>query len=95
MLIMLLAACAPFDREILTVYFEPLDDGFKYIVSASGPYGIDDADAEQVRIDWINHFVEQNGLCPGGYEIVERKAARGKDAVGGEAGYVFYTGRCI
>jgi hypothetical protein len=90
----LVAGCGSFDREPHTVYFEPLESGFKYVVKTNMLYPEASREAENVRMGWMEHYAEQNGLCPGGFAITERKVARGTAGIGAEAGQIFYTAQC-
>lgn len=91
-----LAACASMDRSALTE-FEPLEgDRFRYEVSADTiRYPLEDPDAEATRMTWLESYLADNGLCSGGYEILDRKAVIIQDSALARSWRVYYTGACL
>lgn len=51
---------------------------FEARVTASAPE--DSAEGEAIRMQWLDGWLEQRRLCPGGYEILERRKHSRQDA---------------
>ncbi|UCG71642.1 MAG: hypothetical protein JSV45_10255 [Chromatiales bacterium] len=52
------------------------DDVVYFDVKLSPTYPDGDAAAEQKRMEWLQAWLDFKGLCPNGYEIVERRKFR-------------------
>ncbi|MEW5727908.1 MAG: hypothetical protein AB1918_08795 [Pseudomonadota bacterium] len=92
--LLLVSACAANDRFRYTE-FEPGRDGaFRYRVTADAAYPEDDQDAEGVRLAWLGEYLRDNRLCPGGYDITERKAVLKRKGFVGDVYDVIYYGSC-
>ena len=59
----------------LTVPYER-DDVVYFDVKLSPTYPDGDAAAEEKRMEWLQAWLDFKGLCPSGYEIVERRKFR-------------------
>lgn len=83
------AGCSSYDRAVGT-RFEPGGDGtFEYEA-----YGVDSPSAEATRMEWLRQYLGDNGLCPDGYEIIDRRPVVTRTGLL-ENGYtVYYKGRC-
>ena len=59
-----------------------------------GRYPEDDERAESLRREWLEAFNEEEGLCPGGFVITERRPDRGRTPINGSLDHIYYTGVC-
>jgi hypothetical protein len=48
-------------------------DQFEFIAGGNVNYPANTKSSEKGRLAWLNYYLEQNRVCPFGYEIVERK----------------------
>ena len=94
-IVALASACASVDRLQMSS-FEPMPgQEFRFVAdSASLQYPTDSAEGEAVRRAWLEKYLADNGLCPRGYEIVERKPVVTQQTAFGPAHRIFYRGRC-
>jgi hypothetical protein len=90
----LLTGCATMDRPVMS-HFEPLaGDTFRYVAKTDRlAYREDSADAEAERMRWLQTYLNDNKLCPSGYEITSRKPVVTADTFA-RAHTIFYAGRC-
>lgn len=97
---LVISGCSSIDRNLMSG-FEPFtdDDGgviFSYWADeATLTYPEDSPDAEAIRMQWLERYLELNELCLDGYEIVERKAVAKTRGIGGIAHRIVYKGHCI
>ena len=85
------AACASAERRSNSDF---RFSGESFEMRAGAPRGLEgDARAEAIRIDWLEHYLSLNGLCPNGYTITNRTAVLISDFLG-ESHNIFYEGRC-
>lgn len=63
------------DRVALTE-FVPTDAGFEYKAYANAIYPVDGEQAEAMRIEWLEKYLEDNSVCDAGYTITERMPVR-------------------
>nr|WP_315242021.1 hypothetical protein [uncultured Albidiferax sp.] len=74
---LLLPGCAAVDRTALTS-LEPLhsDETAKYFkfkaVADVGAYKLDSPDAEKIRMEWLEKWLQDNGMAGRKYEVVSR-----------------------
>ncbi|MEM1066506.1 MAG: hypothetical protein AAGJ74_13485 [Pseudomonadota bacterium] len=83
--VFLVAGCAA------ETVLQPTPGGFQFQGFANNLMPIDTAEGEATRIRFLEERLEQNGLCPAGYEIVDRQA----EFVGGASWRVYYSGQCL
>jgi hypothetical protein len=77
----LVGACASihdspdYERHRYSQVIEPYerDDVMYFDVILSAQFPDSDAAAEQVRMGWLEGWLEQGSMCPDGYEIVARR----------------------
>ena len=76
--------------------FTPIgNSAFEYKALASPVLRPEDSsDAELERIVWLERYLTDNGLCPYGYEIIERRTVLLVTGLLGASYDIFYTGRC-
>lgn len=90
----LIAGCASHDRLAMTE-FELLDGGpFRYVADTSLVYPLSTDQAEATRADWLEAYLADNGICPDGYTITERKTVQINDWIGEGVHKIYYTGEC-
>ncbi|WP_143589606.1 hypothetical protein [Thalassospira mesophila] len=72
--------------------FEPNSDGtFRYEVMKSSSDGVyNEAD----RLNWLQMYLDDNALCPNGYEITEKKNILVQKSFIGDAYREIIYGRC-
>ena len=76
---LLLAGCGPggkllHDRHSMSrLYVAEGGDELVFEASVSPEYPADSDAGEQVRLQWITMWLEQRDLCPGGYDVVDRR----------------------
>ncbi len=76
-----LASCAgmhespDFERHRLSQLVVPAErnDVFFLDVMVNAQYPADDPAAEELRMEWLTAWLAVRGMCPGGYEIVQRR----------------------
>ncbi len=89
-----LCACSAMDRLAMTE-FKPIDDStFEYKAAADAAYPEDSESAEAKRHQWLERYLADNGLCPNGYEITQRRAVHRFRGLLGSLVDIFYVGRC-
>lgn len=99
MLASLLGGCAsttgerPGDDERYTKLI-PLPNGFRYIAAVDERYPEDGNQAESLRMEWLEEFIEDRELCPQGFVITERRPDRGRTPINGSLDHIYYTGVC-
>ena len=94
--LLLLAAACTTQYKLGATSFEPVGaSGFKYRgpVDAYTPPG-PDTDSEKFRISMLQEYLDQNHLCPSGYEITSRIYIEKFKGLFGSLGDVFYEGKC-
>jgi hypothetical protein len=92
-LMILVTGCASLDRYDYTE-FEPLDGGFRYVAISDFVYSLNGANAEAVRMEWLEKYLADNGVCPDGYTLTDRKAVLVNDWVGEGTHKIYYQGEC-
>lgn len=72
--------------------FEPVGEtAFRYEAKADLIYPLDSAGAEADRIAWLEQYLRDNGVCPGGYRIADRRSV----LVRGPIHQIYYDGVCL
>ena len=76
--------------------FKPIgNSAFEYKALASPVLRPEDSSgAEFERIVWLESYLSDNGFCPDGYEITERRAILLVTGLLGSSYDIFYSGRC-
>jgi hypothetical protein len=76
--------------------FEPLGgDRFRYeATTAALTDPENDPDAEATRMRWLQTYLSDNGMCPDGYLIDERKPVVRSQTLGLVSHRIYYRGRC-
>jgi hypothetical protein len=66
---------ADYQRHRYSQVIEPYDrnDVMYFDVTFSAEYPDDDEAAEQVRMEWLEGWLEQRKMCDTGFEIVDRR----------------------
>ena len=84
------------DRTVITD-FKPIDDStFEYRASANPiQLPIDSEAAEAVRRRWLERYLTDNGFCPKGYEITQRRIVFISQVLVGPVFDIFYNVSCI
>ena len=91
----LLSSCAAVDRPAMS-QFEPLSENtFKYSAKADLIYRYDTSDGEKARMEWLEQYLSDNGLCKNGYRIDSRKAVLIRKDLLGDWHDIFYYGHCV
>ncbi len=64
-----------FQRHRLSQVVVPYDknDLIYFDVTITPEYPDDDAAAEETRMKWLGQWLDTRGMCPSGFEIVERR----------------------
>ena len=89
-----LAGCAAYEKQQST-RFEPVGNSeFRFEAEAGVDRAEGSAEAEAIRRGFIADYVRDNGVCPRGYEIVERRPVLVRRALLGPVHRIFYRGRC-
>lgn len=71
--------------------FEPIDDQtFRYQAGADLVYPLE-GEGERYRLEWLEQYLTDNGLCSNGYEITKRTPVVTSPGVH----LVYYEGKCI
>lgn len=90
-----LAGCATVDRMNLSK-FEPLRSDathqhFKYTVTGNSTgMAVDSADAERERMEWLQTWLDENGLQGKKYEVVSRTPVTKGPSLFGQVHEIFY-----
>ena len=95
--VLLLAGCAMTREELAAeTLFIPTPDGFTFRAPAYTNLREDSPEAEVRRLTVLRRFVERNGTCPGGFDIVNREVIwRPATSLGVRTGAdIIYSGRC-
>ncbi len=88
-----LMGCSAHDT-IFDTRFRPLSDGtFQYEAVAGPLTPHDSSSAESNRLSRLKLYLTDNDLCPGGYEIFERKVIREYN-LGAAGSRIYYRVRC-
>jgi hypothetical protein len=45
---------------------------FTFVAKGTWAFPANTASGEKVRLDWLSHYLTQNGRCPSGYQIISR-----------------------
>jgi len=84
------AGCATLDRPLVTDFRPVTDSIFEYRAQASAlEYPADSPAAEEVRMQWLRTWLDDNAMCPAGYEITDRREVKV-----GFGARIWYRGRC-
>ena len=93
-ILLFLCACSAIDRLDHTE-FKPIgQSAFEYKAIADVLYPEDSESAEAKRHQWLERYLADNGLCPNGYEITQRRAVHRFRGLLGTIVDIFYVGRC-
>lgn len=89
-----LAGCAAMDRADLT-YLEPLREDasyryFKFKAFADLVYPLDSESGERTRMEWLETWLDDNGLAGKKYEVVSRVPVVKNKGLFGDTHDVFY-----
>lgn len=90
---LVLAGCAKVDKPVLTD-FTPTPSGFTYKATAGAGMAADSAKGEQWRIQMLEEYLRDNGVCPGGYTIVDRREILVTTGVLADIVDITYQGAC-
>lgn len=89
-----LAGCAAYEKQQST-RFEPVGTSeFRFEAEAGVDRAEGSAEAEAIRRGFIADYVRDNRVCPGGYDIIERKPVIVRQALLGPVHRIYYRGRC-
>ena len=89
-----LGGCAEKDRLAATQFKPTGPATFEYDAKADVSYPASSENAETDRMAWLKTYLDDNGLCPKGYEITGRNAVLLRHAILGDVHQIYYTGRC-
>ena len=93
-LAVMVAGCEATDRIAMTEFTPRSDGTFTYRATADAVYRLDSPGAEETRLRWLDQYIESNGLCEGGYEIVERTPVVVTEGLFGGITDIIYEGQC-
>lgn len=97
MAVLFTAGCAMTREELASeTFFIPGPDGFTFRAPAYTNLRENDPDAEARRLTVLRRYVDRNGTCPNGFEIVSREVVwRPATSLGVRTGAdIIYSGRC-
>ncbi|MBW7930490.1 MAG: hypothetical protein H3C57_04180 [Gammaproteobacteria bacterium] len=71
-----LAPSTDYDRHRLSEITLPRDHGevFYFDVAVDSAFPADDAEAEAVRMRWLDEWLKLRKMCPDGHEVLERRS---------------------
>lgn len=90
----MVAGCAGADRRMSSDFMMTSPTQFLMTASAAVNKPESSEKYEQERLDWIELYVAENGICPDGYDISFRNAVTNGRKLLGETHTVSYTGEC-
>lgn len=83
--------CASIDRVPASDFKPTSERSFEFVAAGSAlDYPEDSPAAEKVRMDWLRTWLDDNGMCPDGYKITQRKPVK----VGAFGARIYYLGEC-
>ncbi len=92
------AACSVNENleRLASTEFKPISDSvFEYRALASPVLRSEDSSgAEAERLKWLRAYLDENGYCPNGFEITERRAVQLVTGLLGTSYNIFYGVRC-
>ncbi|MEJ8571248.1 hypothetical protein [Microbaculum marinum] len=94
----LCAGCATVDAQdrVDITDFDVLPDGrFVYTTDLTVPAGKRPEEVPIGRERWLNEWLVQNSMCPGGYEILDRTFVATHGSLTGQVYQATYTGACV
>lgn len=95
---MLIGACAVnYNLERLSqTEFRPIGDSAFEFKALSSPLlrPEDSIGAEEERIRWLESYLDDNDLCPDGYEITQRRTVLLLEGLLGSSHDIYYSVRC-
>lgn len=92
----MISGCSSVDRISMT-QLEPRQDGsISYRVDADETfYDVRDPEEERTRLEWLAYLMRENNLCPGGYDVVDRRPVKKHQGPAGALYTIWYDVRCI
>ena len=90
---LLLSACAKVDKPGMTEII-PVMGGFTFKATADASYPVTSESAEQTRIRWLEEYLRDNGICPAGYVITDRREILVSKAILADIVDITYEGAC-
>lgn len=90
----LLGGCAGYDRVMVTDFKPTGSGGFEYRGFADAVYPLDTQEGERSRLAMLDRWLEENAMCPRGYEITSRQPVRRARGLLADVHDVYYVGRC-
>lgn len=91
-----LGACTILDRSELSDFTPTGPTSFVYQASTNYFYTPDArSEAENRRLEWLDQYLQLNGMCPAGYVIVRRAVYfRSTGTLGNPIDDIVYNGSC-
>lgn len=87
------AACA---HRTEASRFEALDASrFNFNATADAAYPVDSPSSEEIRMDWLKTYLDNNGMCARGYVIDERHTTVQTKGLLGDVVDIRYRGHCV
>lgn len=85
--------CSSLDKQQTS--FEPMANGsFHYRAFADATYPPTSAEAEEIRMEWLKQYINDNEVCKKGYQITDRKLILKRLGIIENLYDVIYTGNC-
>lgn len=91
--VLTLAGCATAEKIELT-RFAPTQDGFVFTARADARYPAGNSEAEARRMWMLESYLRDNGICPAGYTIADRREVIVTRGLLGDIVDITYQGAC-